>query len=84
MCNAGGSHDEGYIGGSGVWMPLKGQLGGTKGCDPELAIVDVDLGVLKVSRIRQIYRSPLTTSQESRALYQVQVDADKRAASTGK
>ena len=81
MCNAGGSHDEGYIGGSGVWMPLKGQLGGTKGGEAELAIVDVDLEVLKVS---QISRCCLTISQDARALYQVQVDAGKRAASMGK
>ena len=49
MCNAGGSADEGYIGGSGVWMPLKGKLAGVKGVDAGFEMVDVDMNVLKVS-----------------------------------
>lgn len=48
MCNAGGPASEGYIGGSGVWMPLKGKLGGFEGGEVGLKIVDIDLTVLKV------------------------------------
>jgi predicted amidohydrolase len=53
MCNAGGSASEGYIGGSGVWMPLKGKLAGVKGVEAGLEVVDVDLNVLKVSLERE-------------------------------
>ncbi|WWD19408.1 hypothetical protein CI109_103868 [Kwoniella shandongensis] len=49
MCNAGGPAKEGYIGGSGVWMPLKGKIGGYDGEEVGLKVVDVDLDVLKVS-----------------------------------
>lgn len=49
MCNAGGPAEKGYIGGSGVWMPLKGKVGGCEGVTPGMSVVDVDLGVLKVS-----------------------------------
>lgn len=48
MCNAGGPGKEGYIGGSGVWMPLKGKLGGVEGEGVGMVVVDVDLTVLKV------------------------------------
>jgi hypothetical protein len=48
MVNAGGPTEEGYIGGSGVWMPLKGKLGGFDNEEVGLRIVDVDLGVLDV------------------------------------
>jgi hypothetical protein len=50
LCNAGGPADEGYIGCSGVWMPLKGKLGGCEGTESSLAIVEVDLDVLKVGQ----------------------------------
>ena len=53
LCNAGGPVDEGYIGGSGIWMPLKGKVGGCKTVGVELAVVDVDLEVLKVSHLRR-------------------------------
>lgn len=46
--------EEGYIGGSGIWMPLKGKVGGCKTVGVELAVVDVDLEVLKVSHMRPI------------------------------
>lgn len=48
MCNAGGPASEGYIGGSAIWMPLKGKLGGVEGVEAGMKIIDVDLGVLKV------------------------------------
>ncbi|CAD6570667.1 MAG: hypothetical protein TREMPRED_005947 [Tremellales sp. Tagirdzhanova-0007] len=50
LCNAGGPADEGYIGGSGVWMPLRGKVGGCSGMTAELSVVDVDLTVLKDAR----------------------------------
>lgn len=50
LCNAGGPAEEGYIGGSGIWMPLKGRVGGCQTVNAEMAIVDVDMEVLKVSR----------------------------------
>jgi predicted amidohydrolase len=53
LCNAGGPAEEGYIGGSAVWMPLKGRVGGCTGVNTELAVVDVDLSVLQVSRDTQ-------------------------------
>jgi predicted amidohydrolase len=52
LCNAGGPAKDGYIGGSGIWMPLKGKVGGCKTVDVELAIVDVDMEVLKVSHLQ--------------------------------
>ncbi|KZP15746.1 carbon-nitrogen hydrolase [Athelia psychrophila] len=57
MVNAGGPVAEGYIGGSGVWMPFKGMLGGVgvgEGQDGEkvegMRVVQVDLSVLRDSR----------------------------------
>lgn len=49
LCNAGGPAEEGYIGGSAIWMPLKGKVGGCKSVNAEMAIVNVDMDVLKVS-----------------------------------
>jgi predicted amidohydrolase len=48
MCNAGGPAEERFIGGSGVWMPLKGKLAGLDGSEG-MKVVTVDLGVLRVS-----------------------------------
>jgi hypothetical protein len=49
MCNAGGPVGEGYIGGSGVWMPFKGCVAEVKE-ETGLKVVDVDLRVLKVRK----------------------------------
>ncbi len=58
MLNAGGKEDEGFIGGSGVWMPFKGLIHGKTvfgedvtgdRTEEGLEIVEVDLGVLRVS-----------------------------------
>ncbi|WWC72698.1 uncharacterized protein I206_106662 [Kwoniella pini CBS 10737] len=49
MCNAGGDHLEGFMGGSGVWVPLRGKIASCA-IEPKLEIVDVDLSVLKDSR----------------------------------
>lgn len=49
MCNAGGDDMEGFMGGSGVWAPLRGcvtRMEAGEGTE----VVDVDLGVLKVSK----------------------------------
>jgi predicted amidohydrolase len=56
MVNAGGPEKDGYIGASGVWMPLKGKLDGCETVDVEMKIVDVDLDVLKVSFPRYAFR----------------------------
>ncbi|WVQ95307.1 hypothetical protein IAU59_002402 [Kwoniella sp. CBS 9459] len=49
MCNAGGDPLEGFMGGSGVWVPLRGQVASC-GVEAKLEIVDVDLKVLKDAR----------------------------------
>lgn len=46
--NPGGSRDEGFMGGSGVWAPLRGKVGGFGGEKVGLEIVDIDMGVIKV------------------------------------
>ncbi|AAW46909.1 hypothetical protein CNBM0660 [Cryptococcus deneoformans B-3501A] len=49
MCNAGGDAIEGFMGGSGVWAPLRGRVGGC-GVEASLQIVDVETDVLKDAR----------------------------------
>ncbi|WVN89073.1 uncharacterized protein L203_104289 [Cryptococcus depauperatus CBS 7841] len=49
MCNAGGDPMLGFMGGSGVWAPLRGRIEGC-GVEPEVKTVDVDLGLLKDAR----------------------------------
>lgn len=70
MCNAGGDETEGFIGGSGVWAPLRGKIGGPARSEDSLTMVDVDLAVLKVSLqyAACAFRSSL---QDARALYKV-------------
>lgn len=47
--NPGGDRkDEGFMGGSGVWAPLKGKIGGYEREEVGVEFVDVELGVLKV------------------------------------
>lgn len=46
--NPGGSRDEGFMGGSGVWAPLRGKVGGFEGEEVGMKIVEIDVGVLKV------------------------------------
>ncbi|KAK8847724.1 hypothetical protein IAR55_005583 [Kwoniella newhampshirensis] len=75
MCNAGGPAEEGYIGGSGVWMPLKGKVGGHEGEQVGLKVVDVDLEVLKVSSRA---RNMSDFLQDARALYKIRADYDAR------
>ena len=48
LSNAGGPDEQYYMGGSGVWLPLKGNTAAL-GYDEELSVVDVDTEVLKVS-----------------------------------
>lgn len=47
--NPGGPREEGFMGGSGVWAPLKGKIGGYEREEVGVEFVDVDLGVIKVS-----------------------------------
>jgi hypothetical protein len=47
--NPGGPRTEGFMGGSGVWAPLKGKIGGYEKEEVGIEFVDVDLGVIKVS-----------------------------------
>ncbi|WVR08703.1 hypothetical protein IAU60_005761 [Kwoniella sp. DSM 27419] len=49
MCNAGGDPLEGFMGGSGVWVPLRGQVASC-GVQAELVVVDVDMAVIKDAR----------------------------------
>ncbi len=49
MLNAGGPATEGFIGGSGCWMPFKGCVGEVAR-EEGMTVVDVDLGMLKESR----------------------------------
>lgn len=55
MVNAGGPAEEKFIGGSGVWMPLKGRLAGMDEKEG-MKVVDVDLNVLKVGMIVDMTR----------------------------
>jgi predicted amidohydrolase len=49
-CNAGGDRaQDGFMGGSGVWAPLLGKFGGFEGEEVGVRVVDVDMGILKVS-----------------------------------
>ncbi|RXK41014.1 hypothetical protein M231_01645 [Tremella mesenterica] len=61
MCNAGGDELEGFMGGSGVWVPFRGKLGGFDGAEENVKVVDLDLDVLKDARetykIRQDWMS---------------------------
>jgi len=50
MVNAGGSREEGFMGGSGVWAPLLGRVDGFEGPETGVKVVEVDLSVLEVSR----------------------------------
>lgn len=50
--NPGGSRDQGFMGGSGVWAPLRGKVGGFEGEKVGMEIVEVDMGVIKVRLTR--------------------------------
>jgi hypothetical protein len=86
MCNAGGPVSEGYIGGSGVWMPFKGCVAEVKE-ETGLKVVDVDLRVLKVGACgssRSPVRADVTCwvgNQESRETYQIRSDHKQRIGS---
>lgn len=47
--NAGGKKEEGWIGRSGISLPFKGKIGGTKDEKEEMVCVEVDLGILEAS-----------------------------------
>lgn len=54
--NPGGDRkDGGFMGGSGVWAPLKGKIGGYEREEVGVEFVDVDIGVLKVCSSRWIW-----------------------------
>jgi predicted amidohydrolase len=47
--NPGGDRKKGgFMGGSGIWAPLRGKIGGYEREEVGVTFVDVDLGVLKV------------------------------------
>lgn len=56
MCNAGGDEMEGFIGGSGIWAPLRGKVGGPERSQDSLTVVDVDIDVLKVRDVPKYQR----------------------------
>ena len=77
--NPGGSRDEGFMGGSGVWAPLRGKVGGFEREAVGMEIVEVDLGVIKVSHIRFLGRDwHELTWQDGRDTYKIREDADAR------
>jgi hypothetical protein len=49
MCNAGGDDKEGFMGGSAVWAPLRGRVGGC-GVAVGMSVVEIDVAVLKDAR----------------------------------
>lgn len=59
LCNCGGDPMSGYMGGSGVWVPLRGNIGGIPGPGAGLRIMEIDMNVLqdtqKVYKIRDDY-----------------------------
>lgn len=50
MCNPGSKGDDGLMGGSGVWQPLRGRVGGFRREDVGIAYCDVDTDSLKQGR----------------------------------
>jgi hypothetical protein len=61
MVNAGGPAVEGFAGGSGVWAPLRGKIGGLDG-EEGFMFVDVNTDLLKVCGPHDLIQSqPLTT-----------------------
>jgi predicted amidohydrolase len=84
--NPGGSRAEGFMGGSGVWAPLMGKVGGydkESGDVGEVGvkIVELDLGVLSVSSDLIVYiAAPGLTKQDARELYKIREDAAIRNA----
>ncbi|KAK4684937.1 hypothetical protein P7C73_g5227, partial [Tremellales sp. Uapishka_1] len=50
MCNAGGNASEGFMGGSAVWAPLQGRVGGFDDETTGVKVIDVDIKVLKDAR----------------------------------
>ncbi|KAL7420791.1 hypothetical protein Q5752_004744 [Cryptotrichosporon argae] len=50
MCNAGGDPADGFMGGSAVWAPLLGRVGGFDGAQTGVWVGSVPLGVLKDGR----------------------------------
>lgn len=49
MVNAGGPREEGFMGGSGAWAPLLGRIDGFDAPEAGMKVIEVDLGMLKVS-----------------------------------
>jgi hypothetical protein len=50
MCNAGGDKEgDRFMGGSGVWVPLRGKIGGFERNEIGMRVVDLDLRVVEVS-----------------------------------
>lgn len=60
MCNPGGEESDEFMGGSGVWQPLRGFIDGFDRAEVGLKVVEVDMDVLKdakeVYKIREDYQ----------------------------
>ena len=80
MVNAGGPAVEGFAGGSGVWAPLRGKIGGLNG-EEGLMFVDVNTDLLKVSVARCPGSDAQADCQDARKLYKIREDANLRNAS---
>lgn len=50
LCNIGGDPQHGYMGGSGVWAPLRGNVGGVHGSEACLCVLEIDMNVVKDAR----------------------------------
>lgn len=70
LCNAGGPPSEGFIGGSGVWMPFKGELQGKEIGLPDNGLWDGEKGREWV----KTYELNLELLKSSRRTYQIRSD----------
>ena len=79
--NPGGDRKEGgFMGGSGIWAPLKGKIGGYEREEVGVEFVDVELGLLKVRPLQENTRLQAELMrQDGRDLYKIRDDADRRS-----
>lgn len=50
LSNAGGPAEEGFMGGSAVWAPLRGRVGGFAKSEVGVRLIEVDIDVLNDGR----------------------------------
>ncbi|ORY31263.1 carbon-nitrogen hydrolase [Naematelia encephala] len=64
MCNPGGDPSEGFMGSSGVWVALRGLVGGC-GVQEDVKVVEIDLAVLKDARATYKIREDFSKKEAS-------------------